>query len=58
MIQQEKNFLWKLNKMMFDDEDRDKEILKKLKSKKKSFSQIVNKKNLDDFELDQALSEF
>lgn len=43
--------------MMFDDEERDREIIKKLKKKKPTFSQLINKKVIDDFELDQAVQE-
>lgn len=43
--------------MMFEDNERDRETIKKLKKKKSSFSQVINKKNLDDFELDSAFSE-
>lgn len=42
---------------MFEDEERDRETIKKLKYKKKSFSQLINKKKINDFELDQALQE-
>lgn len=40
---------------MFEDQDR--EILKKLKTKKKSFSQVLNRKNLDELELEKAMQE-
>ena len=43
--------------MMVEDEEKDRETIKRLKKKKSSFSQILNKKNLDDFELDQAVQE-
>ena len=38
-------------------EDQDMEILKKLKHKRKSFVEIVNRKNVDDFELERAMQE-
>ena len=40
---------------MFESDDQ--ELLKKLKKKKKSFSDVVNRKKLDRFELDQAMQE-
>lgn len=43
--------------MMIEDEEKDRETIKRLKKKKTSFSQVINKKKLDDFELDQALQE-
>ena len=43
--------------MMFDDEEKDRETIKQLKKKKPSFSQLINKKNIDNFELDRALQE-
>jgi len=43
--------------MIIEDEEKDREIIKQLKKKKPSFSQIINKRKLDDFELDQALQE-
>ena len=43
--------------MILEDEERDRETIKRLKKKKASFSQILNKKRLDDFELDQVLQE-
>ncbi len=43
--------------MILEDEEEDRETIKRLKKKRPSFSQILNKKRLDDFELDQALQE-
>ena len=42
---------------MFEDDERDRETIKKLKKKKTSFSQVINKKKLDDFELDMAFND-
>jgi hypothetical protein len=47
---------------LFDEmnaESEDKEILEKMKArkKKKSFDEVINKKKLDKFELDEALNE-
>ncbi|MFH1399282.1 MAG: hypothetical protein ABIG95_04170 [Candidatus Woesearchaeota archaeon] len=38
---------------MFEDEDQ--EILKKLRKKKQSFEELVNKKRVNRFELDSAV---
>lgn len=43
--------------MMYEDDERDREIIKQLKKKKTTFSQVINKKKLDDFELDMAFNE-
>jgi hypothetical protein len=40
---------------MIDDEE--KQLLKKLRKKKPSFNQMINKKNLDDLELDSIMQE-
>ena len=42
---------------MYEDDERDRETIKSLKKKKSSFSQVINKKKLDDFELDMAFSD-
>ncbi len=39
---------------MYDDEDQT--ILKQLRRKKTSFKQLMNKKEIDDFELDKAFN--
>jgi hypothetical protein len=41
---------------MFEDEDQT--VLKQLRRKKTSFRQLINKKELDDFELDKALNRY
>ena len=43
--------------MIVGDEAQDRAIIKKLRKKKPSFSQIINKKRLDELELDETLQE-
>jgi hypothetical protein len=38
------------------DEQEDQSILKALRRKKQSFRQLMNKKDVDDFELDKAFN--
>jgi hypothetical protein len=40
---------------MIDDEE--KQLLRKLRKKKQSFNQVLNKKNLDDLELDSVMQD-
>lgn len=41
---------------MFEDEDQS--VLKQLRRKKTSFRQLINKKDLNDFELDKAFNRY
>jgi len=41
---------------MFENEDQT--VLKQLRKKKTSFRQLINKKDVDDFELDKAFNRY
>ena len=40
------------------EEQQDQSVLKQLRRKKTSFKQLINKREVDDFELDKAFNSF